>query len=64
MSALVVIIRLRGLRGGYRRGDPQARRGGAGEADGSHGEDRRGHRRHPALRHHLPRGGAPDEEKV
>lgn len=47
-----------------RSSDPQTRRRGAGETDGPHGEDRRGHRRHPPLRHHFPRSGSPHEEKV
>lgn len=48
----------------FRSSHPQTWRRGAGETNRPHGEDRRGHRWHPPLRHHFLRSGAPHEEKV
>lgn len=48
----------------FRVGNTQTERGGAGETDRPHGEDRWRHRWHPALRHHLPRRGTSHEETV
>lgn len=47
-----------------RIGHSQARCCRAGETNGPHCQDRRGHRRYPPLRHYFPRSGSPHEEEV
>ncbi|CAG07139.1 unnamed protein product, partial [Tetraodon nigroviridis] len=47
----------------HRISHSQARCSGARKTNRPHGQDRRGHRRHPALRHYILRSSAPHEEE-